>query len=416
VENRRVMKYKLYGGILVALLSAAAALVLRTHVPIPAANTAAGGTTVKGDPTRSRSSVTNRPHFATANWSRASQTHLLNTYGKLPLSFEANHGQTDSQVKFLSQGHGYTVFLASTEAVLALHGNEGRGTSPKARIVEKFQAHHSLLSGAALKLGISPLRDSPVQLRHGEAGGLVQSELPSSPEPKASAVLRMKLVGANPSPQVAGLEKLSGKSNYFLGKDPKKWRTNIPLYAKVKYESVYPGVDLVYYGNQGQLEYDFVVGPGANPRDIALNIQGANRLSVDSRGDLVVDMSGEVVLFHKPMVYQPENPSSENKNGKSKIDGHYVLQGENQVGFQVVEYDTSKPLVIDPVLEYSTYLGGSGDDFGGFLDSVAVDPRGNAYIIGTTNSIDFPTTTGALQTTFGGIGDVFFTGDAFVAS
>jgi hypothetical protein len=410
------MKYKLYGAILVALVSGAATLVLRTHVPIPAAKTAEGGN-VKGDSIRSRSNMTNRSHFTAANSGRATQTLLLNTYGKLPLSFEANHGQTDSQVQFLSRGHGYTVFLASTEAVLVLQGSEGRprSTSPKPRIAQKFQAHHSLSSAAALKLGIPPLRDSPAQLRHGGASGLVQSELPSSPEPKASTVLRMKLVGANDSPRVAGLEQLPGRSNYFLGKDPKRWRTNVPTYAKVKYDSVYPGVDLVYYGNQGQLEYDFVVAPGANPRDIGLSIQGANRVNVDSQGDLVVDMGSEVVRLHKPIIYQSENSSSEIKNQKLKIDGNFVLHGKNQVGFQVAEYDTSKPLVIDPVLKYSTYLGGSGDDFGGFLDSVAVDPRGNAYIIGQTNSIDFPTTTGALQTTFAGIGDVFFTGDAFVA-
>jgi hypothetical protein len=219
----------------------------------------------------------------------------------------------------------------------------------------------------------------------------------------------MKLVGATRSPRVAGLEKLNGKGNYFLGKDPKKWRANVSLYAKVKYDSVYPGVDLVYYGNQGQLEYDFIVAPGANPRAIALSLQGAERVNVDAQGDLVVDMSREVVRFHKPIVYQPEDSSSEIKNGKLKIDGYYVLQGENQVGFQVPEYDTSKPLVIDPVLKYSTYLGGSGDDFVfSFLDGIAVDPTGNAYVIGWTNSTDFPTVNPMQAGNAGG-------NDAFVA-
>src|SRR5439155_23827222 len=291
---------------------------------------------------------------------------------------------TGPQVKFLSRGPGYTVFLTSTEAVLTLHRSEGKpgGASPKSRIAEKFLAHRSLSSAAALRLGIQRPKDSPALLRYGQTHSLAQSELPSSPEPKATAALQMKLVGANASPRVAGLEKLNGKSNYFLGKDPTKWRTNVSLYAKVKYDSVYPGVDLVYYGNQGQLEYDFVVAPGADPKAINLEIQGANKVDINSLGDLVVDMGDEEIRFHKPIVYQPENPSSEIQNRKLKIDGHYVLRAENQVGFQVAEYDTSKPLVIDPVLSYSTYLGGSGDDFGvPFLDGVAVDATGNAYVI-----------------------------------
>ena len=405
---------------LVAVLLFVATFALKTYAPNAAAKKAAVGTLVKADARGTPVSIPyhDRAHSPTlSNTSQESQKRLVKNYGKLPLSFEANRGQTDPQVKFLSRGPGYTVFLTSTEAVLALHGSEGRPThaSPRPRILEKFQAHRSHSSAAALTLGISPLKDSPALLSYRGSRNLAQSELPSSPEPKASAVLRMKLVGANPSPRVAGLNQLPGKSNYFLGKDRNKWRTNVPIYAKVKYESVYPGVDLVYYGNQGQLEYDFVVGPSANPRDIALNIQGANRLNVDGQGDLLVNMSGEVVRFHKPSVYQPEDSSSEIQNRKLKIDGRYVLQGESQVGFQVAAYDASKPLVIDPVLSYSTFLGGSGDDFASFLDGVAVDPRGNAYIIGITTSTDFPTTAGAFQTTFGGIGDGFFTGDAFVA-
>lgn len=424
---RRVVKYKLYGGILVTLVLATTILGLRTHLRDSVATRPLGGTEVKGDSIRSRLGVTSGSHFAAANSGRGSQTQLLKTYGKLPLSFEPNNGQTDSQVKFLARGSGYTLFLTSTEAVLTLHGNDVKpgGVGPKPGVIEKFQAHHSLSTAAALKLGISPSKDSPGQLGRGENRSLAKSQLPSDPELKASAVLRMKLVGANPSPRIAGLEKLPGKGNYFLGKDPEKWRTNVSTYAKVKYDSVYPGVDLVYYGNQGQLEYDFVVGPGANPRDIALNIQGANRLNIDGQGDVVVDMSGEVVRFHKPVVYQPENPSSEIKDGKLNIDGRYVLQGENQVGFEVAKYDTSKPLVIDPVLKYATYLGGSGDDWGSvfnFLRAVAVDHWGNAYVIGTTDSIDFPTTAHTHQREFAGGGGGFINpnaccavGDVFVA-
>jgi hypothetical protein len=425
--RRRVVKYKLYGGILVALVLVTATLVLTTHMRNSVSTRALSGAQVKGDSTSSRLGVTSRSHFAAVNSSRASQTQLLKTYGKLPLSFEANNGQTDSRVHFLARGSGYTLFLTSSEAVLTLHGNERKegGGSAKSRIVEKFQAHHSPSTAATLKLGMSPSKDNTVRPGRGENRSLAASQFLSGPESKASAVLRMKLVGANPTPRVGGLEQLPGKSSYFLGQDPKKWRTNVSTYTKVKYDGVYPGVDLIYYGNQGQLEYDFLVGPGANPRDIALNIQGAERLNIDGQGDLVVDMNGEVVRFHKPIVYQSENAGSEIKDRKLKIDSHYVLQGENQVGFEVAKYDTSKPLVIDPVLKYATYLGGSGDDWGSvfnFLRAVAVDPRGNAYVIGTTDSVDLPTTAGAYQPKFAGSGGGFIdpfggfaVGDVFVA-
>ena len=119
-----------------------------------------------------------------------------------------------------------------------------------------------------------------------------------------SAVVRMKLVGANPSPRVSGLEELPGKSNYFIGNDPSQWRTNVPHYAKVQYNDVYPGVDLVYYGNQRQLEYDLVVAPGADPGAIALSFEGVERLRIDAQGDLVLHTSGGQIRQHKPLVYQ----------------------------------------------------------------------------------------------------------------
>ncbi|PYV39316.1 MAG: hypothetical protein DMG06_23495 [Acidobacteria bacterium] len=256
---------------LVVVLLLVTTFALKTYAPNGTAKKAVAATpakvTAKGTPV-------SMPYHERADSpvlshaSQESQKRFVKNYGKLPLTFEANRGQTDPQVKFLSRGPGYTVFLTSTEAVLTLHGSEGKpgGASPKSRIAEKFLAHRSLSSAAALRLGIQRPKDSPALLRYGQTHSLAQSELPSSPEPKATAALRMKLVGANASPRVAGLEKLNGKSNYFLGKDPTKWRTNVSLYAKVKYDSVYPGVDLVYYGNQGQLEYDFVVAPGADPQ------------------------------------------------------------------------------------------------------------------------------------------------------
>ena len=166
-------------------------------------------------------------------------------YGKLPLSFEANVGQTDEQVKFLSRGRGYALFLTSNEAVIALEKPASQSRRPKGLFGPKV---------------VEPQK---------EAGA-------------TSAVLRMQLVAANWTRRVVGAEELPGKANYFIGKDPSKWRTSVPTYAKVKYEGVYPGVDLVYYGNQGQLEYDFVVAPGADPNSIQLKFRGAGKLRVDN--------------------------------------------------------------------------------------------------------------------------------------
>jgi len=418
------MKYKLYFVSLIAPVSVLATFALRTYVPSVAAKKASGDSAVKGDVigTRRGPSPSWQHHTSLSDARQESQTRFIEAYRKLPLSFEANHGQADPKVKFLSRGHGYSVLLTSSEAVLTLQGNHGRPTdkNSKARMVEKALAHRPLSGSTAfgllLRLGIPPSQHRTFLPQRGGDPRLMRSETQGSPGSRATAALRLKLIAANPVPQVTGVEELPGKSNYFLGKDPRKWRTNVPTYGKVKYAGVYPGVDLVYYGNQGQLEYDFIVAPGANPRAVALSIEGAKRLNVDSQGDLVVDMSGEVVRFHKPAVYQPHDSRSEIQNQKLKIDGRYVLQGQN-IGFEVAAYDTSKPLIIDPVLSYSTYLGGSGDDISGFLglDSIATDPLGNAYLIGSTTSTDFPTTAGAFQTTFGGTGDFYFSGDAFVA-
>src|SRR3989441_1834599 len=292
--------------------------------------------------------------------SEVAKPRLAETYGKLPLSFEANHGQTDRQVKFLSRGSGYSLFLTSNETVLSLR----KPTAPAAQ-----------------------RRIDTVAM--GQEGA----------ENKAitTTVLRTRLVGANPAAEISGLEELPGKSNYFIGNDPKKWHTNVPNYARVKYRNVYPGVDLVYYGNQRQLEYDFTVRPGADPSRIVLGVQGADRLEVDAQGDLVLHTAVGPIRQRKPVIYQ------EIDGDKKEIPGGYVLTATHQVSFRIAPYDPSQPLVIDPVLVYSTYLGGSGNDFG---DDIAVDALGNAYITGATFSTNFPTTVGAFQ---GGGNDAFVT-------
>ncbi len=218
----------------------------------------------------------------------------------------------------------------------------------------------------------------------------------------------MKLVGANASATVTGADELPGKSNYFIGNDPKKWRTNVPTYAKVKYAGVYPGVDLVYYGNQGgQLEYDFVVAPGADPNQIKLNFAGTEGMRIDAAsGDLVLKLGEDEVRFHKPVVYQPTleplssapSPSVAAASGLDPshsfplsgiaLDSSFVLAGNNEVAFRVAGYDPTRALVIDPELFYSTFLGGSNIDYG---NGIAVDSSGNAYVAGFTQSSTFPT-------------------------
>jgi len=243
----------------------------------------------------------------------------------------------------------------------------------------------------------------------------------AGPESQPPQVIRMRLLGGNAKGRVVGLDELLGKSNYFIGNDPKKWRTNVPSYARVKYEGVYPGVDLVYYGNQRQLEYDFVVEPGADPNQIKLSFAGADGMRVDAAsGDLVLKLGKDEVRFRKPVVYQPAVaavPSSPSlslapasglearHSSLVTLHSSFVLASNNEVAFRVAGYDPQRALVIDPVLSYSTYLGGSDNDWG---NAIAVDSSGNAYVTGYTRSIDFPTANPLQSSNHGGY-------DAFVA-
>jgi centrosomal CEP192-like protein/beta-propeller repeat-containing protein len=429
----------LLAGMIVSLLFLAASRPLKTYVLAPAAERIAPQTSNR-DGASPRRGAPHRLEVAASRilvrGTQASQTSLVKSYGKLPLSFEPNRGQANSRVKFLSRHGGYSLYLTATEAVLGL-------SKARASIASKHAAASAALLARLPRpasLGRTGIRDAllipfPELLSPPVTEFSNNSTLPrpvSAPRSlaEAPASLRMRLEGANPSPRLQALEKLPGKSNYFIGKDPKKWRTNVPNYAKVKYQDVYPGVDLVYYGNRGQLEYDFVVAPGADPRAIRMEIEGSKKVNLDDHGDLVVDMGDGEVRFHKPVVYQPV------KSGQSAVasnqlrsatddgpkgtytQGEYVLEADNKVRFQVSPYDPTKPLIIDPVLKYSTYLGGSGDDTGANgMQNIAVDPAGNAYIGGVTDSSDFPVTAGAFQAEFAGGGpntQCAIAGDAFV--
>jgi hypothetical protein len=333
------------------------------------------------------------------------QPKLVAGYGKLPLSFEANQGQSDARVRFTARGGGYTIFLTDDEAVLAL---------------KKPSAGSSQLSASR----ISGPESWKLMERSGKLSapvGRLQQTTDNGPRtryPKSrieNQVVRLRLVGANVPATVTGAEELPGKSNYFIGNDPKKWRTNVPTCAKVRYHNVYPGVDLEYYGNQGgQLEYDFVVAPGADPNQIKLGFAGAEGMRVDAAsGDLVLKVGDDVVRFHKPVVYQPAvaavssspSPSVALASGSdarhsSLVTRHcsFALASNNQVAFRVAGYDPKRVLVIDPVLSYSTYLGGSSTDVG---QGIAVDTSGNAYVTGWTDSSDFPTVY-PIQATYAG--------------
>ena len=192
----------------------------------------------------------------------------------------------------------------------------------------------------------------------------------------------MTVVGANPKPGIEGVEPQPGKSNYLLGNDPSKWLTDVSHYGRVDYTGVYSGINLSYYGNGRQLEYDWIVNPGANPRSIRMRYEGVRRLRVDQNGDLLLETASGSLRHRKPLIFQDRNGKRE------RVEGRFVVRGRHEVGFEVAPYDGNLPLAIDPVLAYSTFMGGSGIDA---VNDAAVDSGGNAYLTGWTDSLNFPT-------------------------
>jgi len=294
-----------------------------------------------------------------------SNAQVAESYGKLPLSFEANSGQTDSQVKFLARGSGYGLYLTADQAVLSLRKNACAAPSFKARSLHASSC--------------APQND----------------------------VVSMRLSGSKPTlAGPVGEEPLSGTANYFIGNNASQWRQRVPTYSRVRYSAVYPGVDLLYYGNQSKLEYDFVVAPQADPNLIRLEFAGVRKLKLDAQGNLLIAAKDGSIAFHKPVVYQHRNGS------RFQVEGRFTLLAHNTIGFTLGAYDRTQPLIIDPVLAYSTYLGGAST-YGDMANAIAVDSAGNVYLAGVAGSTNFPVTTGVYQAANSGAANKDF--NAFVA-
>jgi hypothetical protein len=216
----------------------------------------------------------------------------------------------------------------------------------------------------------------------------------SGPGDAAPRLAGISLLNANAAPAVDGVNPLASRSNYFLGRAKQGWHTGVPHYGRVRYREVYPGIDVVYYGNQKRLEYDFILQPGADPRQIRLKFSGGGRLKLTPEGDLVLEDEGTRLVQQRPYIYQ----------GDRQISGKYRLLGRNMVGFELGSYDRSRPLTIDPVLVFSSFLGGSGSDA---VTAVKLNSDGILYALGYTNSSDITGTEGSYKAEIAGSHDVF---------
>jgi hypothetical protein len=244
----------------------------------------------------------------------------------LPISFEENHGQVDSDVRFLAHVGNSAIYFTRSEAVLALYSRD------------------------------------------------------SQKKPVVSA-LRMQWIGANAYPEMVAERPLPGRINYLIGRDPARWHTDLPTYGRVRYRDLFPGVDAVFFGKDGEIEYDLVLSPGSDLEKISFGLEGVQSMRLASNGDLVLKLANGEVRHRRPMVYQ------ENDGARRWLSAHYVIRRNKTIGYEVAGVNRKLPLVIDPTLSYSTYIGSNTPDS---VNSIAVDQFGQAYITGST-VFGFPT-------------------------
>jgi hypothetical protein len=278
-----------------------------------------------------------------ASLSAEARQQVLEQYGELPLAFVPNSGQADAKVRLSAQGPGFSFAFLRGEALFAF--------------------------------------------------------TKTTKEETQGAAIALRFLGARPDVEPQGRRPRPGRVNYLLGNDPAKWQTNLPTYGQVVYRNVWPGIDVRFRGAEGQLKYEFLLRPGAEVGDIRLAYRGAERLSLDRRGNLLIETPLGRLTDMRPFAYQQRGGE------RVPVSSRYLLPQGERYGIAVGAYDRGRPLVIDPGLLYSTYLG-AGNDGG---QGIAVDGAGNAYVTGLTNSTNFPTTPGAFDTIFNSIGDAFVT-------
>jgi hypothetical protein len=285
---------------------------------------------------------------------KLSGQELARAYGALPLGFEPNEGQANRSAQFVAHGPGYTLLIGTSGLAIAYEQS-----APNLPLLNKLDAQGKR-KFEARKIGRMLAR---LQAR------------------KAARVERVGLALANPHAHGQPLGKLGETSNYFIGRDPQKWRTGVPNFARVRYQDVYPGIDLIYYGNRSRLEFDFMVSRGANPGRIRLTFPGQDRASLTKSGDIRLGSRVAGLILRRPSIYQVQG------GNRHPVDGGFRLLADGRVGIRVGSYDRERSLIIDPVLAYSTFLTGSaGSDASG----IAVDANGNAFVSGSTPSTDFP--------------------------